>query len=99
MFTVRVAARTQTEGREVFVAQLQREQNEVPEKFEGCERFAVYSDPSDPDSTFIYEEWATRESFDAYAGSDYFKASGEILFPLMSGSPDSAYYESERVGP
>ncbi len=99
MFTVRVAVRTQTEGRDIFVAQLQREQREVPEKFEGCERFAVYSDPSDPDNTFLYEEWATKAAFDTYARSDYFKASGEILSPLMSGAPDSAYYESDLAGP
>jgi len=32
-------------------------------------------------------------------GSDYFRDAGEVLFPLMDGAPDSAYYEAERVGP
>ena len=99
MFTVRVAVRTQPAGRDEFIAQLEKEAREVPTRFEGCERFSVYRDPSDPDSAFIYEEWANRDAFDGYRTSDYFRASGEILFPLMDGAPDSAYYESARVGP
>ena len=99
MFTVRVAVRTQPDGRDRFISQLKKEAREVPARFEGCERFSIYNDPSDPDSTFLYEEWATRDAFDGYRTSDYFKASGEILFPLMDGAPDSAYYDSERVGP
>jgi quinol monooxygenase YgiN len=99
MFTVRVAVRVRPEGREEFIAQLKKEEAEVPARFGGCERFAVYSDPSEPDSVLLYEEWATREAADAYMTSDYFRESGAVLFPLMDGSPDSAYYESERVGP
>ena len=47
----------------------------------------------------LYEEWKTREAAEAYLGSDYFRDAGAILFPLMEGRPDSAYYEAERVGP
>jgi quinol monooxygenase YgiN len=47
----------------------------------------------------LYEEWTSREAADAYLTSDYFAAGGQILFPLLDGSPDSAYYDSTRVGP
>jgi quinol monooxygenase YgiN len=99
MFTVRVALRVRPDGRERCLARLEHEAREVPARFDGCERFAVYRDPSDADSLFLYEEWRDRSAADAYLRSDEFKASGEVLFPLMDGPPDSAYYESERVGP
>jgi quinol monooxygenase YgiN len=99
MFTIRVAVRVRPEGRARFLTQLKREEQEVPERFDGCERFAVYSDPSDPNSLLLYEEWASREAADAYLTSDYFRAAGTVLYPLMDGSPDSAYYEADRVGP
>lgn len=99
MFCVRVAVRVKPEGRDRFVAQLKTEALEVPDRFKGCERFAVLSDPSDPDSVLLYEEWSTRDAAEAYIGSDYFRESADVLFPLMDGVPDSAYYEAQRVGP
>ena len=99
MFCVRVAVRVKPGSRDEFVAWLKREEQEVPDQFPGCERFAVFSDPADPHSVLLYEEWATREAAEAYLRSDAFRASGEVLFPLMDGAPDSAYYEAERVGP
>ena len=47
----------------------------------------------------VYEEWTDRSAFDAYRTSEYFEQGGAILWPAMAGAPDSAYYESERVGP
>ena len=99
MFCVRVAVRVKPEGRERFVAQLKTEEQEVPDRFAGCERFAVFSDPADPDSVLLYEEWTDRAAAEAYMHSDYFRDAGTVLFPLMDGAPDSAYYEAERVGP
>ena len=99
MFTVRVAARVVPEGRSRFLRQLQAEQVEVPSRFEGCQRFAVYVEPSDPDSVLLYEEWTSRADFERYRSSQFFIDSGQVLFPLIEGAPDSAYYEAERVGP
>jgi quinol monooxygenase YgiN len=99
MFCVRVAVRVKPEGRDEFLAQLKKEEREVPERFGGCARFAVYSDPVDPDSLLLYEEWATKEAADAYLQSDYFREAGAVLFPLMDGAPDSAYFAAERIGP
>lgn len=99
MFCVRVAVRVKPEGRDRFVAQLKTEEQEVPDRFSGCERFAVLSDPCDPDSVLLYEEWSTRDAAETYMGSEYFRESADVLFGLMDGAPDSAYYEAERVGP
>jgi quinol monooxygenase YgiN len=99
MLSVRVAVRVRPGERERFLAQLKREEREVPERFAGCSRFAVFSDPEDPDSLLLYEEWTTRDAAERYIGSDYFRDAGSVLFPLMDGAPDSAYYEPERVGP
>lgn len=99
MLTIRVAVRVRPEGRDAFVAQLKKEEQEVPATFAGCQRFAVYRDPGDPGSFLLYEEWADRKAANAYLTSEYFQTAGAVLFPLMDGQPDSAYYESERVGP
>ena len=84
---------------ERVLAYLKNEEREVPERFSGCERFAVFSDPTDPDSLLLYEEWTNKEVADAYLKSDELQESRAALFPLIDGSPDSAYYEAVRVGP
>lgn len=99
MFTIRVAVQVRPEGRDAFVAQLKKEEQEVPVTFAGCQRFAVYRDPADPGSFLLYEEWTDKKAADAYLTSPYFAAGAAVLFPLIDGQPDSAYYQSERVGP
>jgi quinol monooxygenase YgiN len=99
MFTVRVAARLTDEGREPALAQLRLESVEVPQRFPGCERFDLFVDLDDPSRVFLYEEWTDRSAFEGYRSSDYFERGGAILHPAMAGAPDSAYYESEWVGP
>src|SRR6185437_11194464 len=111
MFTIRVAVQVRPEGRDAFVAQLKKEEQEVPATFAGCQRFVVYRAPGDPASFLLYEEWADRKAADAYLTSEYFQAAAAyltseyfqaaaaVLFPLIDGQPDSAYYESQRVGP
>lgn len=99
MLTVRVAMRIRPDGCDALVSHLQQESHEIRERFDGCERFDIYCDPGDPTRALLYEEWQSRAAFDAYRQSEYFQAGGAILFPLMDGVPDSAYYESELVGP
>ena len=99
MFCVRVAVKVKPEGAESFLAQLDREAREIPDRFDGCEHFAVYRDPANENSMLLYEEWTNREAADVYLKSDYFQEARQILIPLVDGAPDSAYYEAERVGP
>ncbi|MEO1060196.1 MAG: putative quinol monooxygenase [Actinomycetota bacterium] len=99
MLTVRVVADLRPEGAETALAQLRRESTEVPERFPGCRRFDVFVDPAEPNRFLLYEEWDDQDAFSAYRESNYFAEAGAILFPLIDGAPDSAYYRSERVGP
>jgi quinol monooxygenase YgiN len=45
----------------------------------------------------LYEEWQSKEAFDAYRHSDFFKQNGQIFNPMFSAKPDSAYYQAERI--
>jgi quinol monooxygenase YgiN len=99
VFTVRVAAELTHEGSAAALARLRIETIEVPQQFPGCERFQLLVDPDHPERVFVYEEWADRSAFERYRTSEYFEQGGAILFPAMASAPDSAYYESERVGP
>lgn len=58
----------------------------------GCLNFGLYEDALHENNFLLYEEWETQAAFDAYKESEEFKQSGEVLFPLMIGTPDSAYY-------
>jgi quinol monooxygenase YgiN len=99
MFVARVALRTRAEDRPGLVAQLQREEHEVPALFAGCRRFSLTQHHTDPHSLLLYEEWDDAATFEAYRRSEYFERSGAVLFPLIDGAPDTAYYEAQRVGP
>ena len=99
MLTVRVATTLTDEGRAPALAQLRLESVEVPRRFPGCERFELFVDPDDANRILVYEEWTDRSAFEAYRTSEYFAQGGAILHPAMAGAPDSAYYESVRIGP
>ena len=42
----------------------------------------------------LLERWRDLASFEAYLGSDAFAVFRERVLPLLSGPPDSAYYEA-----
>jgi quinol monooxygenase YgiN len=96
---VRVALRIKPEMLESFQLQAEQESREVPQRFEGCDRYAFYQQVEDAEAFLLYEEWSSRESFQAYQSSDYFESLGSRLRPMLSARPDSAYYIAERVGP
>ncbi len=99
MLVLRVVLQTNADGIEALVRQLSGETVEVPAIFAGCERFDVSVDVADPHRVLIVEEWKDRPSLDAYLSSDYFKAAGSVLMPLLIAPPDSAYFEATLVGP
>ncbi|MDC1399365.1 antibiotic biosynthesis monooxygenase [Yoonia sp.] len=41
---------------------------------DGCLQFDVLSDPSKPDSVFLYEIYADRAAFDFHLASDHFQS-------------------------
>ena len=63
----------------------------------GNQRFEVYKSVDEEDTFLLYEEWDTLENFHAYKASDHFKQAGGVLFPMMVGEPDSAYFQAETV--
>jgi len=65
--------------------------------FDGCVRYDVYQGINDECEFILYEEWENQQSFDAYKASDYFKDIGGKIFPLLDGTPDSAYYQAELI--
>jgi quinol monooxygenase YgiN len=99
MRSIRVELHARREQRAELVAALMAEASEVPARFAGCERYAVFVHPADECRILLYEEWTDSDAFAAFAESDYFETSGRALFPMVDGPPDSAYYDSVRVGP
>lgn len=96
MIVVRVCINAQTEHINTLRTILAGDILETS-KFDGCTRFDVYQDIQDESGFILYEEWDNQQSFDAYRESDYFKEIGGKLFPLLEGTPDSAYYEAEKI--
>lgn len=64
---------------------------------EGCVAYAFLEDVGDANSVMLYEEWASRDAFDAYKASPAFVAAGAKLRPMLAEPPKSAYYESEDL--
>jgi quinol monooxygenase YgiN len=94
MVIIRVAMNVRAENREKFLGLLEQEAKEV-RQLEGCLKFNIFEDISSENALLLYEEWQTLEAFDAYRTSQAFKETGQYLFPLIDGKPDSAYYSAE----
>jgi len=66
-------------------------------KLPGCKAYSFSEDVAEPGRVLLYEEWATRDAFEAYKASPLFAAAGTWLMPLLAEPPKSAYYESDDV--
>lgn len=99
MFVARVSLTSSPEGHRRLVDRLTDEATVVPHQFEGCEFYVVSIDTNNDHHVLIAEEWKDRASFDAYQRSDYFSSTLETLKSCLAAPPNSAYYESSRVGP
>lgn len=94
MMVIRVKVQVKPENRAKFIQTMQ-ESIHVSMEFDGCLHFNLYEDIADENTLLLYEEWETQGHFDAYKSSKHFRESGKVLFPLMNGKPDSAYYQAE----
>ena len=54
----------------------------------GTLKYILMEDSSDENVVWLYEEYDSRESFDAHAGSDVMKSLGESIGPFMAGRPE-----------
>lgn len=95
MYVIRVALRVREDALEQFEEQARAEARDVPARFGGCLRYGFHESVGDAGAFLLYEEWATRESFEAYRKSAYFTEVGGRLRPLLAEPPDSAYYDAE----
>lgn len=95
---IRVILEVAPENASAFEKALESEREEVL-KFDGCERYALFRSPSSPTSYLLYEEWRDAAAFKRFQASDVLKRSFQVLGPLLSGPPQSAYFRAVQVGP
>lgn len=96
MMVIRVKVQVQPENKSSFLDAM-KESIRISRKFDGCMTFDLYEDVTDDHALLLYEEWKTQADFDAYKASQHFKDSGKVLFALMDGEPDSAYFDAAPV--
>jgi quinol monooxygenase YgiN len=53
----------------------------------------------EPDELLLYEKWKNMDVFNDYTNSAAFAEIMAKVFPLLKGKPDSAYFESDIIGP
>ena len=96
MITIRVIFKIKGDHRNNFLNHIRQEVQDT-QSWKGCHRFGVFEDVTKPDTFILYEEWNTLEDFEAYKKSDFFKVSGDKVFPMMEGSHDTAYYTANEL--
>ena len=94
MIVIRVLLKVKPEEKQNFVSIFKTHVTDS-RKFDGCVQYGIFEDIQDDHTYILYEEWETRQNFDHYRNSDYFKQSGEKIFPMIEGSPTSAYFTAE----
>jgi quinol monooxygenase YgiN len=87
---------TAVADRPAAIAQLERERP-VVNAMPGCVAFRVFADRQNDTGVTVLHEWTNKTSFDHYLASDAFARSGEILRPMMSGTPSSRRFHVESV--
>ena len=92
MVVIRVLLTVKQEHASAFFEYMQRESTEV-RKIEGCNRYQVYGVPHTGDF-LLYEEWASKEAFDAYRALPIIQKTREVIGPMLAAPPESAYYET-----
>jgi len=98
MQIIRVIINVKEESWSAFEEIAKHEFEQVPQRFDGCAKFAYWRSLVNSTEVLLYQEWESTEAFKAYRESDYFKELGGKLFPLLGGKPDAAYYEGTVVG-
>ena len=61
--------------------------------------YDLYQNISEPDELLLYEEWKNIDVFNDYKNSAAFAEIMAKVFPLLKGMSDSAYSESDIIGP
>src|SRR5690242_7784569 len=82
--------------RPAALAQLDGERGEV-RAMPGNLAFRVYASREDDTQVTIVHEWDDEESFAGYAGSESFARSGQVLRPMMTGTPVSRRFRADLL--
>jgi quinol monooxygenase YgiN len=61
--------------------------------------YDLYQNISEPDELLLYEEWKNIDVFNDYKNSAAFAEIMAKVFPLLKRKSDSAYFESDIIGP
>ena len=100
MRSIRVELRVKPEWREQLIATLIAEASEVPRRFDGCERYAVFVHPQDACSRPALPGVVGLRGFRCVRRLRLLRAvRRSVFFPMVDGPPDSAYFDSVHVGP
>ena len=96
MIIIRVNCTIDPAKRDQFLAAIAQD---TPENhaFAGCVAYRWTESITEPNTFLLYEEWATLEAVNAFKNSDYFAQNGKVMFPLISGKPDSVTYEAQAL--
>ena len=98
MIVVRVNCTINPEKRAKFLAAIEQDRLEK-HAFAGCIAYRWSESVLEPNLFSLYEEWETPEAFNAFKNSEYFAQNGKVMFPLISGNPDSVTYEAQALQP
>lgn len=98
MIVIRVRLKVEQKNKEELLNYLKAEVQRN-KALTGCLAYSLYQDVSEPDAFLLYEEWENMKLFNLYKNSEGFRKIMATLPPLLAGTPDSVYYDSEIVGP
>lgn len=98
MIVIRIRLKVNQENEVAFVKFLQDEAQKN-KTLAGCLTYSLYKNVSEDNAFLLYEEWDSMESFELYKNSEAFHQIMATLSPLLAGKPDSAHYDSVKVGP
>ena len=87
---------TAATDRPAALAQLDSERDQV-RAMPGNVAFRVYASREDETRISIVHEWDDEASFRGYLRSDSFARSGDVLRPLMTGTPVSRRLRAELL--
>ena len=96
MFIAILDFSTAAEDRPAALAQLDAERDQI-RAMPGNLAFRVYAAREDGTRVAVVHEWQDEESFAAYLESDAFARSGEVIRPLMTGTPVSRRFHAELL--
>jgi quinol monooxygenase YgiN len=96
MFIAIIDFSTDAADRPAALAQLDRESDQI-RAMPGNLAFRVYASRDDQTRVAVIHEWDDEASVARYLASESFTRSGEVLRPMMTGTPNSRRFRAELL--